>query len=69
MAFVRLFRRMYDLVSTQRRGLPESLAADLADERPSARVNGHMPRQIVVSVENFTAFTAFKAFLLGGVGG
>lgn len=54
-ALVRLLLRVNDLVSTQGARLPEALAANLADEGPSARVNGHVPCQVIVCVEYLSA--------------
>lgn len=39
---VRLLLGVDDLVATQRARLSESFAANLADERPHARVDGHV---------------------------
>jgi len=62
-ALVRLLGGVDDLVPAQGARLPETLAADLADERPGARVNRHMPRQIVMRVEHLAAFRAGEGLL------
>ncbi len=54
-ALVRLLGRVDDLVAAQRRRLTEPFAAHFADERTGARVHRHVPRQVVVSVEDFAA--------------
>ena len=55
---MRLLGRVDDLVAAQGRRLPESLAADFADERTGARVHRHVARQIVMRVEDLTAVRA-----------
>lgn len=42
--FVRFFGRVDDFVTTQRRRLTETFAANFANERPGARVHGHVTR-------------------------
>ena len=69
MALVRLFVGVDDFVSAERRGLPETLAADLADERPRAGMHGHVAREIVVGIEHFPAFIARESLVLLAIGG
>lgn len=63
-ALVRFLGGVYDLVPAQGARLPEALTADLADERPGARVHRHMSRQVVVRVEHLPAFRAGESLLL-----
>lgn len=63
---VRLLRRMNDLMPAQSARLSKALAADLADERASARVDGHVSREIVVGVEHLSALLARERLLLVG---
>lgn len=63
-AFVRLLGGVDDFVSAEGARLPKALAADLADERPRARVHRHVSRQVVVRVEHLPAFRAGEGLLL-----
>lgn len=63
-ALVRLLGSVDDFMSTEGARLPETLATDLADERPGARVHRHVSRQVVVRVEHLPAFRACKGLLL-----
>lgn len=54
--FVRLLGGVYDLVTTQGTGLSEALVADLTNEGPSTRVDGHVSREVVMGVELLAAF-------------
>ena len=56
--FVWLLGGVDDLVSAQGTGLSEALVADLTNERPSTRMDRHVPREIVVSVELLAALWA-----------
>lgn len=55
-AFMRFVGRVDDFVATQCGRLAETFAADFAYEWPGTGVNGHVSRQVVVSVEYFAAF-------------
>jgi len=57
------FRRVNDLVPTQRGRLTETFPTYLTDERSGARVHRHMPRQIVMRIENFPTFRTREALL------
>lgn len=59
---MRFLLGVYDLVPTQCARLPESFAANFAYEWPDARVNRHVPGQIIVRVETFTALIALEHF-------
>lgn len=62
--FVRLFARVNNLMPTKGRRLSESLSAYFTNEGPCSRVYRHMPRQVVVRIEDFAAFAALEALLL-----
>lgn len=59
-AFVRLVGRVDDFVAAERGRLTETFAADFAYEWPGTGVDGHVSRQVVVSVEYFAAFLTGK---------
>jgi len=66
LAFVRFFGRMNDLVAAERGRLAETFTAHFTDERTRAGVYRHVPRQIVMGVENFAAIGASKNAVLIG---
>lgn len=59
---VRFLLGVYYLVATQGARLSESLAANLAHERPDTCVNGHVSGEIVVGVETFATVIALEHF-------
>lgn len=65
LALVRFLRCMYDLVTAQSRCLAEPFSANLADKRSSTCVHWHVSCQVVVRVEDFATFGAWKGFVLG----
>ena len=69
MALVRLFVGVDDFMSTKRGRLPETLAADLADERARAGMHGHVARKVVMRVEHFPAFVARESLVLVAISG
>lgn len=62
--FVRLLRRVDDLVPAQGARLAKTFSADLADEWPGACVNRHVSGQVVVRVEHLPALPAGERLLL-----
>lgn len=60
-ALVRLLRRVDDLVAAEGGRLPKALSADLAHEGTCSSVHGHVPRQVVVGVEDLAALAAAEA--------
>lgn len=59
-ALVRLLCRVDDFVPAKSGRLPESFATDFTDEWTSARVNWHVPGQIVMRVKDFAAIRTGK---------
>lgn len=54
---------MYDFVSAERAGLPETFATNLADKGSRPCMHWHVARQIVVGVENFATLGTSERFL------
>lgn len=65
-AFVRLFGGVDDFVSAKCARLTETLATNLADKWPSARVHWHVSSQIIMCIEHLPAFRTSEGFLLHG---
>lgn len=63
MAFVGFFRSVDYFVSTERGCLSETFSAYFTDEWPRSSVHRHVPGEVVMSVENFAAFSALEALL------
>lgn len=61
-AHVRFFLGVYDFVPTKGTRLAEAFTTDFTDERTRACVYRHVPGQVVVSVEGFTAVLACVDF-------
>lgn len=61
--FVWLFTRVNNLMPTEGRCLSKSLSAYLANKRPRSCMHRHVPRQVVVRIEHFTAFAALETLL------
>lgn len=59
-----LVLRVNDLVTTEGGGLTEAFAADLADKRPRPSVDGHVPSEIVVRIEDLATFRAGECLWL-----
>lgn len=47
--------------------MSETFAAHFANERPGARVDGHVPREVVMSVKDFAAIGAGENAAFGVV--
>lgn len=62
-ALVRLLGGVNDLVPAESARLPETFAADLADERSGARMHRHMSRKVVVRVEHLAALRTGEGLL------
>ena len=61
-AFVQLFFGVDDFVPTQRAGLSEALATDLTLEGTRSGMHRHVPGQIIMRIEHFTADFTGKCF-------
>lgn len=69
LALVRLLGGVYDLVPAESRCLAKALATHLAHKRTGPCVHGHVPRQIVVRVEDLAALQAGEGLRLAAIGG
>lgn len=54
LTLVRLLIGVDDLVTAESGCLSEAFATDLANKRPGSRVHGHVSRQVVMCVEDFS---------------
>lgn len=62
-ALVRFLGGVDDLMPAESARLPKTFAADLADERPGARMHRHMSRKVVMRVEHLAAFRTGEGLL------
>ena len=56
--FMGFFRSVDDLVPTKGARLTEPLSANLADERPRPRVDGHVTGQVIMCIEHLATLGA-----------
>lgn len=68
MTLVRFLTSVDDLVATQCTRLPETLPADLADERTRTCVDRHVSREVVMGVEDLAALLAGERLLFATCG-
>lgn len=65
LTLVRFLRRVNDLVPTQSGSLPETFTTYLAHEGSRTCVHGHVPCQVIMSVEKFPTFRTSETLLFG----